>query len=138
MDGVAVELVYEHGLLSVGSTRGDGITGENVTANIRTIKSVPLRLRATDRPVPKLLEVRGEVYLPIEAFRAVNREREEVRRGVAFLVKTQKEDGSWPMAGRAHQVPLPDSGLRSAFPDLRAIRHRDDPGAADRGRPGDG
>jgi DNA ligase (NAD+) len=77
MDGVAVELVYEDGVLTVGSTRGDGITGENVTVNIRTIKSVPLRLRATDRPVPKLLEVRGEVYLPIKAFREVNREREE-------------------------------------------------------------
>ena len=77
MDGVAVELVYENGVLTVGSTRGDGVTGENVTVNIRTIKSVPLRLRASDRRVPKLLEVRGEVYLPIKAFRAVNREREE-------------------------------------------------------------
>src|SRR5262249_50967635 len=67
MDGVAVELVYENGLLTVGSTRGDGITGENVTANIRTIKSVPLRLRTNDRPAPKLLEVRGEAYLPINA-----------------------------------------------------------------------
>jgi DNA ligase (NAD+) len=77
MDGVAVELVYEDGVLTVGSTRGDGVTGENVTVNIRTIKSVPLRLRASDRRVPKLLEVRGEVYVPIKAFRAVNREREE-------------------------------------------------------------
>ena len=78
MDGVAVELVYEDGVLAVGSTRGDGITGENVTANIRTIKSVPLRLRAADggKP-PGRLEVRGEVYLPVAAFRALNREREE-------------------------------------------------------------
>jgi DNA ligase (NAD+) len=77
MDGVAVELVYEDGVLAVGSTRGDGVTGENVTANIRTIKSVPLRLRAGERRVPALLEVRGEVYLPLPAFRAINREREE-------------------------------------------------------------
>ena len=77
MDGVAVELVYEAGVLTVGSTRGDGIRGENVTANIRTIKSVPLRLRATERPVPALLEVRGEVYLPLDAFRNLNRERQE-------------------------------------------------------------
>jgi DNA ligase (NAD+) len=78
MDGVAVELVYEDGVLVVGSTRGDGITGENVTANIRTIKSVPLRLRASKgRPIPSRLEVRGEVYLPIAAFRALNRDREE-------------------------------------------------------------
>ena len=78
MDGVAVELVYEDGVLAVGSTRGDGIIGENVTANIRTIKSVPLRLRAAKgRATPTRLEVRGEVYLPIAAFRALNRDREE-------------------------------------------------------------
>src|SRR5919201_718670 len=77
IDGVAVELVYEDGVLTTGSTRGDGTTGEDVTANIRTIRSVPLRLRAADGEVPELLEVRGEVFLPIDAFRRVNREREE-------------------------------------------------------------
>jgi DNA ligase (NAD+) len=77
MDGVAIELVYEQGRLVVGSTRGDGITGEDVTANIRTIASVPLRLRTDGRPVPDRLEVRGEVYLPLDAFRSVNRDREE-------------------------------------------------------------
>ncbi|MGH7895405.1 MAG: NAD-dependent DNA ligase LigA, partial [Candidatus Binatia bacterium] len=77
MDGVAVELVYEHGLLTVGSTRGDGVIGENVTANLRTVKSVPLRLRATERQAPARLEVRGEIYQPLKAFRALNREREE-------------------------------------------------------------
>jgi DNA ligase (NAD+) len=77
MDGVAVELVYERGVFTVGSTRGDGVTGENITANLRTVKSVPLRLRATDRPVPKRLEIRGEVYQPLKAFQALNREREE-------------------------------------------------------------
>jgi DNA ligase (NAD+) len=77
MDGVAVEVVYENGALVVGATRGDGITGENVTANIRTVKSVPLRLRAHERRAPRVLDVRGEVYLPIAAFRAINREREE-------------------------------------------------------------
>jgi DNA ligase (NAD+) len=75
IDGVAIELVYERGTLVSGSTRGDGIVGENVTANVRTIRSVPLRLRGD--ALPALLEVRGEVYLPIEAFRRVNREREE-------------------------------------------------------------
>jgi len=73
IDGVAVELVYEDGALATGSTRGDGLVGEDVTANIRTIRSVPLRLRAA----PALLEVRGEVYYPIEAFRRLNRERED-------------------------------------------------------------
>jgi DNA ligase (NAD+) len=76
IDGVAIELVYERGTLAVGSTRGDGMVGEDVTANLRTIRSVPLRLRADGR-VPELLEVRGEVYLPLEAFRRINREREE-------------------------------------------------------------
>src|SRR5881628_609515 len=69
IDGVAVELVYEDGVLTTGSTRGDGVVGENVTPNIRTIRSVPLRLQRGPKPVPELLEVRGEVYLPVEAFR---------------------------------------------------------------------
>src|SRR2546425_3914578 len=77
IDGVAVELVYEDGALTTGSTRGDGVVGENVTPNIRTIRSVPLRLQRGSKPVPALLEVRGEVFLPIEAFRRLNREREE-------------------------------------------------------------
>src|SRR5881296_1557737 len=77
IDGVAVELVYEKGVLTVGSTRGDGTVGENVTPNIRTIRSVPLRLRSEARKPPELLEVRGEVYLPLRAFQKLNREREE-------------------------------------------------------------
>jgi DNA ligase (NAD+) len=75
MDGVAVELVYEGGTLTVGATRGDGVTGEEITQNLRTVKSIPLRL-ATDTP-PRLLEVRGEVYLPLQPFRQLNIEREE-------------------------------------------------------------
>ncbi|MFN8545105.1 MAG: NAD-dependent DNA ligase LigA [Candidatus Binatia bacterium] len=77
MDGVAVELVYENGRLTTASTRGDGVVGEDVTANIRTIRSVPLKLHDAGRRPPKLLEVRGEVYLPLEPFRKLNREREE-------------------------------------------------------------
>jgi DNA ligase (NAD+) len=77
IDGVAVELVYERGALSVGSTRGDGVAGENVTANLRTIRSVPLALRRGGRATPDRIEVRGEVFLPVAAFRALNREREE-------------------------------------------------------------
>jgi DNA ligase (NAD+) len=77
IDGVAVELVYDDGALAVASTRGDGIVGEDITQNVRTIRSVPLRLHAAGGPVPKLLEVRGEVYLPLAAFRKINREREE-------------------------------------------------------------
>jgi DNA ligase (NAD+) len=78
IDGVAVELIYEDGRLVTGSTRGDGTVGEDVTPNIRTIRSVPLRLHAgRGARLPELLEVRGEVYLPLDAFRQVNRDREE-------------------------------------------------------------
>src|SRR4030095_6408003 len=75
IDGVAIELVYEDGAFTTGSTRGDGTVGENVTPNLRTVRSVPLRLRG--KHVPSRLEVRGEVFYPIAAFRGLNREREE-------------------------------------------------------------
>lgn len=78
MDGLAVELVYIDGSLTLGSTRGDGYSGENVTRNLRTIKTVPLTLIAAGRfPVPPLVEVRGEVYLGLEEFRRLNRTRDE-------------------------------------------------------------
>jgi len=79
IDGLAVELVFEKGKLTVASTRGDAYVGENVTPNIKTILTVPLTLsrRNRDRPVPDLLEVRGEVYMETEAFNKLNRERAE-------------------------------------------------------------
>jgi len=76
LDGLAIELVYEDGVLAIGSTRGDGINGEDVTQNIRTIKSVPLRLiKPAGDPLPRLLEVRGEVILPRRAFERLNQQR---------------------------------------------------------------
>src|ERR1039458_1503206 len=78
LDGLGIELVYEDGRLSVCSTRGDGINGEDVTQNIRTIKSVPLRLRRPEHgKVPRLLEVRGEVIIPRTGFARLNQERDE-------------------------------------------------------------
>ena len=71
-DGVAVELRYDDGRLTLGSTRGDGRTGEDVTHNLKTIRSIPLRLRADP---PPLLEVRGEVFMPLQEFDRLNRER---------------------------------------------------------------
>ncbi len=77
-DGLAIELVYEDGVLVTAATRGDGVTGEDVTDNVRTISTVPLRLRESDGlPVPSLLEVRGEVYMTIEGLNELNRRREE-------------------------------------------------------------
>jgi DNA ligase (NAD+) len=76
-DGASVELVYDRGRLATGATRGDGTTGEDVTANIRTIREVLLRLRSdTDASVPDHLVVRGEVYMEKKEFEAFNRELE--------------------------------------------------------------
>lgn len=75
IDGIAIEIVYEKGVLVAGITRGDGETGEDVTANVKTIKSVPLKL--VGKNVPELLEVRGEVFLSKDAFRAINTIQEE-------------------------------------------------------------
>jgi DNA ligase (NAD+) len=77
IDGVAVELVYVDGRFAVGSTRGDGINGEDITLNLKTIRSIPLVLRAGTRPAPERLEIRGEVFLSRAAFQRMNREREE-------------------------------------------------------------
>ncbi|HYG96022.1 MAG TPA: NAD-dependent DNA ligase LigA, partial [Solirubrobacterales bacterium] len=74
IDGLAVTLTYEDGMLVRGATRGDGRIGEDVTQNLRTIGSVPLRIKGA---APELIEVRGEVYLPIAAFKALNERRAE-------------------------------------------------------------
>jgi len=71
-DGLSVELVYEDGDLARASTRGDGARGEGITANVRTIRSVPLRLRDETRPVPSTLSIRGEVLMRMEGFDALN------------------------------------------------------------------
>ena len=73
IDGSAVSLVYENGRLVRGATRGDGLRGEDVTVNLRTIRSIPLALRGEE--APPLLEVRGEVYFPLSGFRRFNEEQ---------------------------------------------------------------
>ncbi|WP_310606747.1 NAD-dependent DNA ligase LigA [Buttiauxella brennerae] len=75
LDGLAVSLLYEDGILVRAATRGDGTTGENITANVRTIRSIPLKLRGEN--IPRRLEVRGEVFLPQAGFEKIN---EEARR----------------------------------------------------------
>ena len=74
IDGLAVSLTYENGVLAQGATRGNGTTGEDVTRNLRTIRTIPLTLEGF---VPPLLEARGEVYLPVPEFRRLNEERAE-------------------------------------------------------------
>lgn len=78
IDGLACSLIYENGKLVRAATRGDGVVGENLTANVRTIRSIPLTLKVPDgETVPELLDVRGEVYMPRQAFMRLNEQRAE-------------------------------------------------------------
>ena len=81
IDGAALALTYENGLLVRGLTRGDGITGEDITQNLRTIRSIPLRLSLSSPPPS--VEVRGEAFLPLEEFDRLNQER-KIGRGFIF------------------------------------------------------
>ncbi len=75
-DGVSISLIYEDGLLIKAVTRGDGVRGDDVTGNIKTIRSLPLRIKSKN--VPAKFEVRGEVYLPKEVFKQLNKDREDI------------------------------------------------------------
>lgn len=87
MDGLAVSLVYENGELVYGATRGDGKTGEVITENVKTIRSIPLKLRTESKYYKltenKRVEIRGEIYMPSKSFKALNQERSE--RGEALF-----------------------------------------------------
>ena len=91
LDGVAVNLRYEDGVLQSAATRGDGSNGENITANVRTIKSVPLRL--IGEGCPSLLEARGEIFMTREGFRELNR-RQEQREAKSFVNPRNAAAGS--------------------------------------------
>lgn len=131
-DGLAVELVYEHGRLAVASTRGDGEVGENITANILTLASLPKRLTGTD--VPERLEVRGEVIIAVKDFQRLNRERLEQEeapfanpRNAAAGSVRQLDPGvtrSRPLRFFAYSVtspfPLPAASQFAAHKYLRA------------------
>lgn len=73
IDGAAVSLLYENGVLKRAATRGNGVLGEDITANIRTIREIPLRLRGSN--IPALMEIRGEVYIPFSGFNQMNERR---------------------------------------------------------------
>ncbi len=78
VDGVAMSLTYEKGRLVQGATRGDGVTGEDVTANIRTVADVPKVLAKAGGPYPDIIEVRGEIYMPVKEFEAMNKRQAEL------------------------------------------------------------
>jgi DNA ligase (NAD+) len=117
-DGLAISLRYENGLLVRGATRGDGETGEDVTANLRTIKAIPLKLHG--RGWPTTLEVRGEVYMPRAAFEKYNADAREhggkvlvnPRNGAAGSVrmKDPAESAKRPLAFYAYAVGVVDGG----------------------------
>ncbi|HEC72194.1 MAG TPA: NAD-dependent DNA ligase LigA, partial [Thermoplasmatales archaeon] len=90
IDGVGVALLYENGVFVRGATRGDGVKGDDITANLKTIRSIPLRLRGN---VLKNIEVRGEVYMPLEGFKKYNREQAE-KGGVIFANPRNAAAGS--------------------------------------------
>ena len=76
LDGVAVNLIYEKGILTVGLTRGDGAVGEDITQNLKTIRSIPLKIAQSENaPIPEQIEIRGEVYMETNAFRKLNKRR---------------------------------------------------------------
>ncbi|BFM07488.1 NAD-dependent DNA ligase LigA [Halioxenophilus aromaticivorans] len=91
LDGIAVSLMYEHGILIRGATRGDGQTGEDITQNVRTIKSIPLKLRG--EAIPELLEVRGEIYMLKQGFDAIN-EQARAEGGKVFVNPRNAAAGS--------------------------------------------
>ena len=105
LDGLSIELVYEDGRLARAVTRGDGRRGEVVTANVRTIGSLPRRLRSGEPPIPPLLAVRGEVFLPLDAFDDLNE---------ALLA-----DGKTPFANPRNAAA---GTIRQLDPGLAAVR----------------
>ena len=132
IDGLAVSLRYERGRLVQAATRGDGTTGEDVTANVRTIAAVPERLALAPDDLPEILEVRGEVYLPISAFEDLNRRQVEAglrpfanpRNSAAGSLR-QKDPSvtaARPLSFWAYQVGEVDGG--AAGPQRRPVSAR--------------
>jgi DNA ligase (NAD+) len=119
IDGVAVALTYEDGVLTKGATRGDGRTGEDITANVRTVRSVPQRLDV--KKPPAYLEVRGEIYLPVRAFERLNEELLEAEKrpfanprnaaAGSLRQKDPKVSASRPLALLVHSFGYAD-GIR--------------------------
>ena len=113
VDGLAVDLVYEEGVLRRGATRGDGYTGEDITPNIRTVAGIPHKLKTDgDVPVPALLEVRGEVYFPVAGFADLN----------AALVEAGKAPFANPRNTAAGSLRQKDPRVSASRP-LRMVVH---------------
>ena len=125
LDGVAISLLFEKGKLTRGATRGDGFTGEDVSANIKTLRSIPLALRATGHPAR--LEVRGEVFMTKDGFSKLNESQEaagekvfanpeERRRGGACASWSPRSPPSGPCGFFAHGIGAVEGGGHARFP----------------------
>jgi DNA ligase (NAD+) len=125
IDGLAIDLVYRDGALVKAATRGDGRTGEDVTPNIRTISSIPARLKGSGHPA--VLEVRGEVFMPVEAFGKLNESLLDAGKA-AFANPRNSADHRVPGARRHRARHRPGRGL------LRRGRHQRGSGRPGRGR----
>jgi len=126
IDGLAVALSYHDGVFVQGATRGDGLVGEDITANLRTVPSVPLRIPTTDRPmpagvaVPPVLEVRGEIYMPRDAFQAMN-ERFEALGERTFANPRNAAAGALRQLDPTVTASRPLRLLAYSVPDARAL-----------------
>lgn len=133
IDGVAVSLVYRGGRLDYAATRGDGTTGDIITANVRTIKSIPLTLPES-AGAPATLEVRGEIFMPGEGFAKMNEERDEAglptfanpRNATAGALKMldSREVGKRPLDFIAHGVGLVEGGEIGSITDFHSLLDR--------------
>ena len=129
IDGLSIALTYEDGLLVRGATRGDGTRGEDVTANVRTIRAIPLSLR---RRVAGRIEVRGEVYLPRASFERMNRERETGRRAALRQpAQRRRRDDAEPGSGAGGAAPALGVHLSGRIADRSASRPAADARADD-------
>jgi DNA ligase (NAD+) len=133
IDGVAVSLLYRDGRLEYAATRGDGTTGDVVTSNVRTIKSLPLTL-PPDAGAPGVIEIRGEIFMPNEAFAKMNEERDEAglptfanpRNSAAGTLKLldPREVAKRPLDFIAHGVGLVEGGDIGSVTDFHALLDR--------------
>jgi len=122
VDGVAMSLTYERGRFVQAATRGDGVTGEDVTANVATVKDVPKELAKAGGPYPELLEVRGEIYMPVAEFEAMNKRQADAgdrlfvnpRNSAAGALrqKDPKVTATRPLFFWAYQVGVVEDGGR--------------------------
>ncbi|RMG20517.1 MAG: NAD-dependent DNA ligase LigA [Deltaproteobacteria bacterium] len=130
LDGLAIEVVYENGLLTVGATRGDGVTGEDVTPNVKTIRSIPLRLK-TKNP-PRLFEVRGEVVIHKDDFEKLNEARRKAgestfvnpRNAAAGSLRQldPKITASRPLQAYFYEVGVTDQAFATQWEKRETIR----------------